>query len=451
MTLLPEADWITALDLTSGVLYMLTFVIGILGNCLAWFYFWSKARDLPTLLYLLTAVNDVFLCTLHAASGISMLNKRHGMLFSNPGFCKFWDVSHFTSVKLSVMLVLVLCVSRAFAVFRPLRRTTKFSKYRIMAFLAVFCLVVIFIDQSQRFLNWGQSTYVAHDAYCWMTAVTPDVSNTTPPSNGSMEVSNEDNLIYFYVFGGCLLALPVIPVSVASVITVLNMSAAAKKVRSNVTGTLIKRHATVTTILFAIAYIIFNIPLFVNYVIWTFTILFNLDLFDVIYNQNIPMYMYAWNMTDVLCPSLNCMVNPLIYYWRISGFRRWVKKTVLFWRADDTNWGRSGYTESYSLTVRSRNGSKRLPPFRKQRTESSLYLAKTRNLGSPNGNGISSLSFTNGSTSSALDHRGSLPAIRVNETTDTCSTTEIDNLASPIKMESLTIVAHTTDPLSRDT
>ena len=144
-----------------------------------------------------------------------------------------------------------------------------------------------------------------------------------------MEVSNEDNLIYFYVFGGCLLALPIIPVSVASVITVLNMSASAKKVRSNMTGTLIKRHATVTTILFALAYIIFNIPLFVNYVTWTFTILFNLELFDKYYNQNLWMFMYAWNWTDVMCPSLNCMVNPIIYYWRISGFRIWTRKTLL--------------------------------------------------------------------------------------------------------------------------
>ena len=450
VTLLPTAGWITSLDVISGVLYLITFVVGILGNSLAWFYFWSKARDLPTLLYLLTAVNDVFLCTLHLASGISMLNKRHGMLFSNPAFCKFWDVSHFTSVKLSVMLVLVLCVSRAIAVFRPLRRTTKFSKYRIMAFLAVFCAVVISIDQSQRFLNWGESTYVAHDVYCWMTAVTAEVPNITLAGNETMEVSNDDNLIYFYVFGGCLLALPVIPVSVASVITVLNMSAAAKRVRSNMTGTMIKRQATVTTILFALAYIIFNIPLFINYVAWTFTILFNLDLFDVIYNQNIPIYMFAWNWTDVLCPSLNCMVNPLIYYWRISGFRRWIKKTLMFWKPEEPTWTGPGsaYTESYSLSARA--GSRRVAQFRRQKTESSLCLAQTRNLASPRKRrtGISSLSFTNGSTSSALDHRGSLPVLRLNGETKTCPPDDIENFATTGEAESMTIIAQNTDHLN---
>ena len=378
-TVLPNATYITIADLIVGGLYVISFVVGVFGNSLAWLYFWSKARDLPTLLYLLTAVNDVFLCALHLASGISMFYDRAGMWFDSHIFCTIWDVSHFVAVKLSVMLVLVLCVSRAWAVFRPLNISSEFRRHKILLFLFLFGVMVIAVDQSQRFLGWGESTYVAHDVYCWMTAVVPNTTGDT----ANLEVSNEDKLIGFYLFGAALLALPIIPVTVASIITITNMTKSMKKVKSNKTGTHIKRQATLTTIIFGMAYIVFNIPLFVNYVVWTFTLLWNLVLFDKIYVKNVPIFMFAWNWTDVLCVSLNCMVNPIIYYWRISGFRKWTNEKLMFWRPNE--WaGPNSTRTSDSVIVREaggRNGRQRRGSrkpgsvLRKQYSETSLPVS----------------------------------------------------------------------------
>ena len=161
--------------------------------------------------------------------------------------------------------------------------------------------------------------------------------------------------------------------------------------------------------------------------------------------------MYAWNWTDVLCPALNCMVNPLIYYWRISGFRSWIKKALLFWKpSSEPKWTSPGshtYTESYSLSARA--GSSKLTTFNKQRTESSLFKqGKLASQNSSNMAVISSLSFTNGSTSARFGHRGSLPTIRTSGRIKAHSANAIDGLHTPKKVESLTIIAKDTDPLS---
>ena len=351
-TLLPSAAYITFLDILCGILLVLCCLLGVLGNILAMLYFWSKARDLPTLLYLLTAANDVILCAMNVCSGIALLNRRHATLFHNHAFCAVWDTTHFDLVKLSVMLVLIICVNRTVAVLRPLTRKTRTAKYRTMVFLCAFAVFVIAVDMSQRLLGWGESSYVAHDAYCWMTAVpppnttTPATSlnlpllnsvplNASPGSNSTLggdnaEVSNEDNLIYFYIFGAVLLAMPVIPISLASVFTITRVRSSITTVKSNRTGKNLKKHATITTVIFTTAYIIFNIPLFLNYTFWTGTLLFDVDLFDKIYNQDEVMFMYSWHFTDVLCVSLNATVNPGIYFWRIAGFRAWCRSLVRF-------------------------------------------------------------------------------------------------------------------------
>ena len=341
---MPSSPEFTILDTFLGLLYLVTFLVGVPGNILASLYFRRRTGDLPSLLFFFTSLNDTFLCCLHLFSGISLLNGRAATLFGYPTFCTSWDISHFVTVKLSVMLVLMISLDRAWAFLRPLRINSRCNKC-LAAFLLVFYfLLIVGMDVMQRVKGYGESVYIEHDAYCWMNPTSNSSSSNSSSSNSTSTLSNsssnststlsnhpssnselseEDPLINFYVFGCALLALPVIPVAIACLVTVIVMERSLRLIECSTN--VLKRRATFTTLIFASVYLIFNIPLFINYITWTSTILTNSVLYEKIYLYNDGMYMYIWNLTDVLSVSLNSMMNPIIYFWRISRFNRWVR------------------------------------------------------------------------------------------------------------------------------
>ena len=337
-------------DYFMGLTFLATFFIGITGNVLSIVYFKSKPKDTATFLYLATACNDVLMLTLHLFSGLSLLANRDALVFSSDIFCTTWDILHFVTVKLSVLMVTILCLSRSYAVLFPLKHShTTITPRYIGIFLIFITILIVSADLSMRALKYGASTWISHDAYCWMTSL-----------NQEAELGPHDVLLIFYVFGTGLLAIPIIPVTIASLLTIYKIrksipSADKRKQSSykvtrgrsdefiNISCTQIfkpsslgqstalsmKRHATNTVLLFTSAYIVFSIPLFINYVIYVALIYTDMRLYDRLYTENTVMYYYVWNFTDVLCVSINAMINPIIYVWRIRAFRKWVQTVVL--------------------------------------------------------------------------------------------------------------------------
>ena len=83
-----------------------------------------------------------------------------------------------------------------------------------------------------------------------------------------------------------------------------------------------RRKITLTIIIFTIFYILFNIPLCVNYVLYVVTI--NMFTYPGPIYCDTFMYHYSWNITAILSVALNSTVNPIIYLTRFSRFKRWV-------------------------------------------------------------------------------------------------------------------------------
>ena len=89
-------------------------------------------------------------------------------------------------------------------------------------------------------------------------------------------------------------------------------------------------HATRTILIFTAAYIAFNIPNFINYLLMTISSWSTCenDCYLVMYGNYPFLIWFSWNFTYIMCLALNSTVNPIIYYWRMKPIKTFVNSSV---------------------------------------------------------------------------------------------------------------------------
>ena len=135
-----------------GVAHVLCFVIGILGNIVLIWYFWTHVRhDLPTILYVLCCANDILTSALVIFVAVCLFNKREAYFFGNETFCKCWALLSRINQRVTVFLVMVLSISRTISLTSPLRhirRRFALVSIGIWVFLAILYEVVLTSKQA---------------------------------------------------------------------------------------------------------------------------------------------------------------------------------------------------------------------------------------------------------------------------------------------------------------
>jgi hypothetical protein len=136
------------------------------------------------------------------------------------------------------------------------------------------------------------------------------------------------------IAGVVLLAFPIIPVTVSCVISVYIVRSSASACQEGMImkcGTRTrkrnsKHRATTTILLLTTIYIVFNIPVFINYIRLAI-IVFGPDHKDFLNpdGNNRFVHAYAWNFTYIMSVALNALVNPIIYFFRMARFRNAIK------------------------------------------------------------------------------------------------------------------------------
>lgn len=307
-------------DITIGVLYILCFICGVPSNILS-FYFFTRRRfknmDIPTFLYTLTALNDALTSVLVLVNGVTMLRGRDVWL---PSFCATQHILFQMTQRMSVFLVAILSSTRTYSLVSPLRRVRIRS---IQIASGVFWALMSCFFVLPPLLQIVQITYHFEGGYCWAEPI--------PNKNFSKTWDKFDNAM-----DTVGLAFPVVPITVSCIISThkiliskrVKTRLMARKLSSNtqkkcsLSSKSSYRRATCTIILVTILYIVSNLPLFVNYVLYLITILsFNWP--GPIYDSTI-MYFYSWNLTAILSTGLNASVNPVIYLTRFKRYRIWV-------------------------------------------------------------------------------------------------------------------------------
>ncbi|KAL5248823.1 hypothetical protein ACHWQZ_G017874 [Mnemiopsis leidyi] len=325
-------------DISLGVIYLLCCLLGAPLNALSLLYFTrqrSRKKDLPKILYTLTSLQDTFISLLSLNHGVTMLRYREVWL---PGFCAAHHILFQMSQRMSVFLVAILSCTRTYIIVYPLKAIEPKSVLKLLAVLWVLMTCFFVIPPSIKLV---QIKYHWESGYCWAEPIPgKKVSFTWDTIDNAMDTAG--------------LAFPVIPITVSCIISAYKILTVQKvkekrtqsKYSIRISSANIKsknRKATGTIIIVTMMYIVSNIPLFVNYVLYLITII-SFQYPGPIYSSSV-MYFYSWNVTAILSTSLNAVANPVVYLTRFKAFRRWIRGGCL----RGTNLSRQESTVRFSV------------------------------------------------------------------------------------------------------
>ena len=126
------------------------------------------------------------------------------------------------------------------------------------------------------------------------------------------------------------LAAPIVPIFISCVCSyvILKINSLKQRKRGAAGGT----NATVTILIFTIVYIVFNIPVLVNYLLMSVAGLgqggCKQDCYYKKFKHNKLLIWFSWNFTYITCVALNSTLNPVIYYFRMKNVKDFVDESV---------------------------------------------------------------------------------------------------------------------------
>ena len=285
-------------------LYMVNMAVGIPGNIIALLFFRTQAADLPSLLYRITAVNDIALLMSTLPTTVSLFYKRQPMWYKNQLFCTIFGMLQTILPAFSVAIVGALCISRTVQLFLFTRKVNK----KLILFLLFSYLAYLVIGETVPvLLGRLYFSYISTEIYCW----------DSPVNSANISKVEYINIARDMVS----FCLPVVPILLCCIISTVKIRLNKKVTASN--GNSLKIRASITILIFTVAYVIFNIPILVLEVMNLHTAVE--ENYPGHYFDNFFMYQYGWNMAKILLPACNAAVNPVIYLARIAKYRMWLR------------------------------------------------------------------------------------------------------------------------------
>ena len=308
-------------DTTLSVIYIICSLIGIPGNILAVVFFHgdvstSKRKEFFRLIFLLIAYINLVTCsTLSPVIEVLFKDGRSetGAMFGENWICWCWGILWEFIPFYSVFLLGVMSISRMFTLLLPLKELA--DKGILIAALTVYMIYTLMIKTVPLAVFEVQYSYTSTCGFCFFTA---------QPSSAADRLYNITNVLQ--------LGFPFIPIflSCASSIYLVrrkrvqhrNLKKTPLKMRRKSTTQVMLENATITIIVMTTAYVVFNIPVFINYLYylaWAFSGRLYSEYYDTVL-----LYQYLWNISWVLCMAGNAALNPIIYFWRIASYRSWI-------------------------------------------------------------------------------------------------------------------------------
>ena len=292
-----STQYIRELDLFLATLHLFCFVFGTMGNINAFRYFASQRKELSTCIYLCISLNDTVVSLLTIPVAVSYIGHRDPILFALPGFCTFWGSINTVVPHLSVFMVAVLSLTRTHSLIFPLK---KFRKRSILIVMGLYCIALSLQAGIPLALKMSRMVYLPEDTYCY--------------SEGSGEVWRNVDTILDVIELGC----PIIPVIFSCAISSIHILKS-RSISNCRSSSRIKVNASITIIIFTLVYIMFNIPVFIQFILYLVT-LYKYEYPGPLF-QSLWMSSYSWNVVFVLCVAINATINPFIYFCRMQHFK----------------------------------------------------------------------------------------------------------------------------------
>ena len=269
-------------------------------------YFVFQRKDLPSVYFIYTAITmtDISICSSVIPVIISLVCNRDPMVFGNDAFCTLWGGFWRVLQTFSVFLVAVLSITRTLSLLNvPLNN----SKVLVIIFsYAGFLLVrhIMLVAVGEEYYVYAEENSV----YCWPTS---DNQRIEEAISFSLSIQ---------------LALPILPIVISCKISTYILLSSAQIQTSS--GKDKKREATITIVIVTFVYIVLNIPVFANEVVFLIHSLGH-DAYPGRYYSSTIMYYYSWTTTTVVSVALNSAINPIIYFCRMKRFRVYTEESIV--------------------------------------------------------------------------------------------------------------------------
>ena len=299
------------IEIFLGLLFIIIQVPGTIFNIISVVFFSKqnfekKNRLYFKRIYLMVSTVDLLICsTVFPMIYVHLSNRKAGA-FGYEWFCYSWGVVWEILPHLSVFLVAVLSFSRMLLILFPLRI---FSTTPV---LVTIVLHVLFILGRTLIPMWLKIAMVIYDSFSGYCYIWQDESHQILQVVPTLE-----------------LLIPIFPVSISFVIIMIKLKGGSKSGCHR-----IQYAACVTVVMVTLLYILFNIPVFINYIYYTIWFFSSFHVYNSSSKQDEISYLeyygtnflfnYSWGITYVLLVGINALLNPFIYFSRISYFRKHV-------------------------------------------------------------------------------------------------------------------------------
>ena len=265
----------------------------------------------------MVALIDVLICGTSLPVAISYLTDRSSALFGAAWFCGAWGFLWEVVPYLSVYLVALMAVSRVVSLILPLKVLNTRAMLISTGLYTCFCVaskIPPLLLTNHNLWNSGSSPFGYWDfhkdiLYCYLR-----------PTGAYWEISAVQGAVQI----GTPAPIVIVCCSICCLV-IHRLKTKCKKL--NYCNRKSRRTTpTVTILILCGVYTLCNIPVFVNYVLYSVTWLVY-KRYTALYNNSF-MYWYSWNLTYVVCVCVNSTANPSVLLARCGPFRDWCKKRV---------------------------------------------------------------------------------------------------------------------------
>lgn len=323
----------TALEILLASILITTSLIGIISNILAFCYFKKTSPRSHNgvffkKLYQIIIVTDLVICLSSFASVEALFSEnRQGLLLTNHVFCRGWLIFWWVVSQNSIILITTLSGSRLYVLRRVQCKLKLYLPYLIPVVSSLYCFGVIGLLAGLKMLD---VQYLPQYLTCALLMFDPSLPD-------SQIIPTQT----FWIFMGIMIGVNIMTSTSFFIIcstfitTIVHLKNTVTR-SSNICGST-KRHfeAAKTVVIVTIVYLVFIIPAMAIFAKMTIK-MFMMDLekltvkalVEVILTKPIGDNYYLNNylppITNIMFVIMNSMVNPIVYFTRISGMRRFV-------------------------------------------------------------------------------------------------------------------------------
>ncbi|XP_063677340.1 uncharacterized protein LOC134813475 [Bolinopsis microptera] len=321
-------DFNSTINILIATVLILCFIVGLAGNISALLYFWSAGRkSVADKLYIVVVSVDIGTCVFQIPTIVSLLNNRDPMLYADSFVCGSLTIAVFFLLRVSMFLVAVMSVTRSFAIIIPHRARSVCTMNRIIAVIAGYSFILLFIDGVLFASGWMKAIYYRTlRSYCSykLTELAPHWAAVMFEIAFEIEVFIPSVIVFVSFLAGTItLARNAATQECTEKKQVAKPTKRSREMKRAMSCTAdskkISRQVSVTITLFTSLFLICNIPLFVYqfiYMLSKYVTAVKIMVDSAAVNQK-----FAHLLCLVLPYVLNAALNPCLYLLRMPRYR----------------------------------------------------------------------------------------------------------------------------------